>query len=63
MNFLFEVSKSVFYECFNSISICTKDLQWFYICEEFQGGENYVGHGGYPYVCRIVDTYCANDFE
>ena len=44
MNFLFEASKSVFYECFNAISICTKDLQWYWSCNKSQGCENYIGH-------------------
>ena len=63
MIFLFEASKSVFYECFNAISICTRDLQWYWSCNKSQGCENDIGHRGYCFVCQIVDIYCADDFK
>ena len=53
----------MFYEYFNTISICTRDLQWYCRYNEIHGYENYVGYQGYCCVCPIVDTYCINDFE
>ena len=63
IDFLFENSKIVFFECLNAVSVCASEGQYYCKCNNFSGCENYVGHRGYCFVCRIRDTYCSHDFN
>ena len=58
--FLFNVSKTVFFKCLKCLCIWR---QCYCKCDLFSGCENIVDHIGYCFVCRINDTYYFYDFE
>lgn len=39
------------------------EAQYYCKCHLFSAYENYVGHRGYCFICRIIDEYCSHDFE
>ena len=55
IDFLFNVSKTAFFECLNAVSVCVSGGQYYCKCDLFSGCENYVD--------RINGTYCSYDFE
>ena len=55
IDFLFNVSKTTFFECLNAVSVCISGGQYYCKCDLFSGCENYVD--------QINGTYCSYDFE
>ena len=55
IDFLFNVSKTPFFECLNAVSVCVSGGQCYCKCDLFSECENYVD--------RINSTYCSYDFE
>ena len=58
---LYWTSKQVYYNCINASINFTNNGYWY--CYKFQGCRKQNGQRSYCYVCRVLETYCQQDFE